>query len=276
MKRILVGLLVLTAACSRQREHGTSLTSVELEAGPSAQQSVADLSRSWNRAISQRDLSLLGPVYGADVDFYGAPLRRDQVVQVLSDAFTKDPSFTQTVLDVKATSPTRVEVKREWIRFGKKHKGVTWLEGKQEDDRWVVVGEGDSSSAERNKSRGPSGPSVPFCDDLAQRIALSTPEATALQAGPPGHVDAKLVLGPPEFPAFAIAMTSQANGKPVTVAWYDVEPCFLYSPAPNVKAAPGVCVPPGNASGAVTDVFTGHVLTAEPKLLVQMSKCHAR
>ena len=266
MKRIFIGLLVLGAACSRHREEGVSLSSVNVEAGAPAQQSLVDMGRSWDRAMSQRDLSLLGPLFATDVDYYGAPLRRDQVIQILSDAFTKDPSFTQKITDVKATSPTRVEVSREWVRFSKKYEGATWLEGKQENDRWVVAGVG-AANAKATTS---------FCDDLAKRIALSTPEASALVAGPPGGVDSKLVLGPPDFPAYAIAVTGAANGKPTTLAWYDVEPCFLYSPAPNMKAAPGVCVPPGNANGAVTDVFTGRVLTADPKLLVQMSKCPAR
>lgn len=271
MKRMLIGLLVLGAGCSRHQS--TTLTSIEMEAGAQGQASAADLGRSWNRAMGQRDLSLLGPLYASEVTFYGAPLRRDQVIQVLSDAFTKDSSFTQKVLDVKTTSPTRVEVKREWIRFGKKYTGVTWLEGKQDDDRWVVVAEGDAAA-----------PQASFCDELSKRVALSTQTANALVAGPPGHVDATVAVAPPQFPGYAVAMTTTANGAPtpgaravanhpVTVGWYDVEPCFLYSPAPNMKAAPGACVPPGGAEGAVTDVFTGHVLTPDTTLLEQMSKC---
>ena len=271
MKRISMGLLVLATACSR---HGTAtLSSVELEASVPQQQTLPALAKSWENAMALRDLSLLSPVYAESVSFHGAPLRHDQVIQILSDAFTKDPSFTDKLLDVKTTSPTRVEVKRQWVRFGKRYTGWTWLEGKQEDGRWVVAAEGDKQSDERVASQKHGGPSAGFCDMLTKRIALATNEGRALVHGPPDHTDAFVATAPPEFPAYSVAITTTANGTPTTVGWIEVEPCFLYSPAPNVKLAPGVCVPPGGANGAVTDPFTGHVLTADPQLLTQMSKC---
>lgn len=269
MKRITIGLLVLAAACSRHHE-GTSLTSVQLDASPPAQGSLADLGRSWDRAMSQRDLSLLGPLFATTVTFYGAPMRRDQVIQVESDAFVKDPSFTQEALGVRTVSPSRVEVSRRWVRFRKKYKGTTWIEGKQENDRWVIASIGDTATDERFAHRGPS---ASFCDELAQHVALSTPEAQALVSNPPERVDTFVAVGPPQFPAYSIVATTTANGAKTTVGWYEVEPCFLYSPAPNVKGSPATCVPPGGANGAVTDAFTGRVLTATPALLTQMSKC---
>jgi len=252
-----VVLLVALAACSRQKD--VTLTSATLDA--SAAPPVTELARAWDRAMSQRDLTLLGPLYADEVTFYDVPLRRDQVIRVQSDAFMKDPSFTEKLLSVRATSPTRVEMKREWFRFGKKQTGTVWLEGERAGDQWLVTAEG---------ARAPTGD---FCDQLATDVALSTGEAKALVEGPPDHVRAVLAATPPEFPGYGVALIAQANGAPATAEWIDVEPCTFYSPGPNVKTDPGACVPPGLATGAVTNVFTGAVLGPDPKLVTQLSKC---
>ncbi len=268
MKRAAIAILLLS--CSRHHEDQTTLTSAKLDAATTQQSQLEELVKRWNGAVSQRDPTLSDQVYGSRVELYGVPLRHDQILQVQKASFDADQSFTQK-LERVTVSGTRVDFTRKYVRFGKVKFEHAWIGGAQENGKWVVTSVGDDASDERMKRA--ANVVVPRCEDLARRVAMSTKEATALVEGPPDNVQTRVAASPPEFPAYAIVGTTMANNVPTTVAWYDVVACRLYEPSPSPNPSSGACVTPGNAPGAVTDVFTGSVLTPDPNLLVEMSQC---
>lgn len=268
MKRVAIALVLLS--CSRHHDGTTTLTSAKLDAAVTNDAHLEELAQQWNRAVSQRDPTLVDQVYGSRVELFGVPLRHDQILRVQTAAFDADPSFTQEIERVSIAG-TRIDFTRKYVRFGKDKSTHAWITGAQESGKWVVTAVGDDASDERLKNAASA--EAPFCEQLAERVALSTKEGSALVAGPPGGVQTRVAASPPEFPAFAVVSTTNVAGVPTTVAWYDVVRCKLYEPSPSPVPAAGACVTPGDTPGAVTDVLTGSVLTADPNLLVEMSQC---
>ncbi len=265
MKRIVIALAL--AACSRHEESSTSLTSATIDAST---RPLVEMAQRWNRALSNRDVTLVPSVYGAQVELWGVPLRNDQVVAIQKVAFDDDQSFTQTIDQVRVEG-SRVELRRKWIRFGTTYTGHAWLEGSKVNGRWVVTKEGDDASDARARSQ--EKPKKESCESVAMLVALSTMEAGELVKGPPDRITTRIAAAPPSYPAYAIALTTLATGAPTTAAWYDVVPCRMYAPGPNVRPTTKACVTPGNVPGVVTDALSGRVLTADPGLLDQMNRC---
>ncbi len=238
--------MLVLGACSR-RDEQTTVTGAQLEASVSTTPREAELNdaaKRWNQAMSQRDLSLLAGVYGVRVTFYGVPLRHDQVLQVLSDAFTKDPSFTQSIDDVRTGNGTRVRMKRTWVTLGAQHSETTWLQLAREDGKLVVVGQGDDK---------PEGPKIGRCEDLAQRVVLSTPRATSMMhAQANGYPnESRVVATPPEWPMYVVTIIDRTTPHPIAIGWFDVVP----------------------ETGEVSDAFTGETLTPNRDLIAQMRTC---
>ena len=229
------------------------MTAAKVDASMSAtprEAEVHDAAQRWNRAMSQRDLSLLAGVYGTKVTFHGVPLRHDQMLQVLSDAFVKDPSFTQSIAEVRpgAGADRRVRVKRKWVTLGVTHEQPTWLELSREDGKLVVTAQGDATSDARAKQ-----PNEDRCEELARRVVLSTPRATALMRAPgDGYPnEAYVALTPPEWPAWVVTVIDHTTPNPVAIGWFDVVP----------------------ETGEVSEAFTGETLAPNRDLLAEMRKC---
>lgn len=238
MKRILIGLFLAGVACTKRE--APTLTSAAVDAGSPENAELATAAQRWNAAISQRDLSLLTNAYASHVTFYGIPLRHDQVIQIRSDEFTKDPSFTQSVADVRVVSPSRVELERKWVTLGTRHSEKASLDLVREDGRWVVAGEGEARASQANDA----------CAGLATRMVLSSKKASAL-AGVDVNNDVHVANEPPTWPMYSVAIVENEKDVATTVGWYDVVP----------------------STGELSDALTGETLAADPGLVAQMRKC---
>jgi hypothetical protein len=269
MKRVLLVLFLLAASCSRRER--TTVTSAKVDASLEAPTSLLDLADRWNRALSQRDPALLRSVYASSVTLYDAPLRRDQVVRVWTGALAMDPTFTQRVLEARVVRANRIELKRTWTRFGKSYTDVAWLEAKRRsDDTWAVTAEGDEASDARAAARRRKEPIHDSCDAAATRVALSTDVPDAPGDAPPEHLDAAVVAGPPELPAYQVVLTATVRGAPRVIAWYEVASCAMLRASPGDA---GTLCGLGRSKGIVRDAFTSAVLNPDPKLLAEMADC---
>jgi hypothetical protein len=239
-------LLLIATACSRHDDQ-TTITSAKVNGSSTPRENDAlDAAKRWNAAMSQRDLTLIASVYGAHVMFLGVPLRHDQVVQVLSDAFVKDPSFTQSITDVKNPVPDRIEMKRTWVTTGKSHTDSTWLRLAREDGKLVVIEQGDPSSDARVSSQ--SDTKQEYCDGLAQRVVMSTDKARALVDVPRGPLQNGYAN---EVRVVAVTVIDHTTMKAVAIGWFDVVP----------------------QTGEVSDALGGETLKPNGDLVAQMRKC---
>jgi hypothetical protein len=229
-------------ACSRRHEEPT-LTSATLDAAaPVPRQSeMLEATRSWSRAMSQRDLELLAKAYGSRVIFYGVPMRREQVLQALSDAFAKDPSFTQSIENPRVILPARVQMTRRWVAFGVARTEEMWVELAREDGTLAVVLQGDQPD---HRDR---------CALLAYHLVLSSPRANELVHPPdsPRPNEARVAVMPPEWPTYVVAVVDHTTPRPVAIGWFEVTP----------------------KTADVTDAFTGETIEPSPKLVAQMRGC---
>ena len=257
MKKTTFGTLALAAvafACSRH-DDTTTITSAKVDGGASPRENDAlDAARRWNAAMSQRDLTLLANVYGANVTFAGVPLRHDQVIQVLSDSFVKDPSFTQSITDVRSPVADRIELKRTWVTVGKSHSDSMWLKLAREDGKLVIVEQGDPISDARLSSEADA--KEDYCDGLSRRVVMSTDKARSLVDVPRGPQqvganEVRVVVAPPTWPAYAVAVIDHTTPKAVTIGWFDVVP----------------------QTGEVSDALGGETLAPNGELVAQMRKC---
>jgi hypothetical protein len=135
-------------------------------------------------------------------------------------------------------------MKRTWVTLGTQHSEATWLELARADGKLVVVGQGGEKR---------EGPRVGRCEDLAQRVVLSTPRATSMmQAASNGHPnESRVVATPPEWPMYVVTIIDHTTPKPVAIGWFDVVP----------------------DAGEVSDAFTGETLTPNRDLIAEMRKC---
>ena len=258
MKKTIPAMVVLAAlasACSRHDDK-TTVTSAKVQSSSTPQENDSlAAARRWDAAMSQRDLSLLANVYGKNVVFYGVPLRHDQVIQVLSDMFVKDPSFTQSISDVRSPTADRIEMKETKVVTGKSRSDKAWLKLAREDGALVVVEQGDASSDARLAAQ--SNPKPEYCEGLAQRVVMSTEKARALVDVPrgPGNNgyanEARVVVAPPSWPAYVVAVIDHTTPKAVAIGWYDVVP----------------------QTGEVSDAFNGETLKPDADLVAQLRKC---
>ncbi len=257
MKKTITAMVVLAAlvgACSRHDDETTTTTSAKVEgtATPHENDAIA-AARHWDAAMSQRDLSLLANVYGEHVTFYGMPLRHDQVIQALSDMFVKDPSFTQSISNIKTPAADHVELEQKMVVNGKSRSDKAWLRLAREDGALVVVEQGDASSDARLASQSNS--KQDYCEGLAQRVVMSTDKARALVDVPRGSNgnanEVRLVAAPPASPAYVIAVIDHTTPRPVTIGWYDVVP----------------------QTGEVSDAFGGETLRPDADLVGQLRSC---
>ena len=247
-------VLAALASCSRHDDK-TTVTSAKVQGSNTPQENDAvATARRWDAAMSQRDLSLLARVYGKNVSFYGVPLRHDQVIQALSDMFVKDPSFTQSVSEVRMPSPERIELKHTKVVTGKSRNDKAWLKLAREDGALVVVEQGDASSDARLAA--PSAKEE-YCEGLAQRVVLSTEKGRSLVDVPrgPGNNgyanEVRLVLAPPSWPAYVVAVIDHTTPKPIAIGWFDVVP----------------------QTGEVSDAFGGETLKRNADLIAQLRNC---
>ncbi len=229
-------------ACSRRNEDPT-LTSATLEASASSprQSEMLEATRRWSRAMSERDLALLSKTYGSRVIFYGVPMRRDQVLQAFGDALAKDPSFTQSIDELRIVLPARVQMKRTWVAFGVPHTEEMWVELAREDGTLAVVLQGDQPD---HRDR---------CAQLAYRLVLSSARASELVRPPdsPRPNEARVALTPPEWPTYVVVVVDHTTPHPLAIGWFDVTP----------------------RTAAVTDAFTGETIAPSPSLVAQMRGC---
>jgi hypothetical protein len=252
----MVVLALFASACSRHDDDKTTLTSAKVQSSstPRENDSLAATKR-WDAAMSQRDLSLLSNVYGNRVLFYGVPLRHDQVIQALSDMFVKDPSFTQTISEVRMPANGRVELKQSKVVTGKAQSDSVWLVLAREEGALVVVEQGDAISDARIAAQ--AGPKEEYCEGLAQRVVLSTEKARALVDVPrgPGNNgyanEVRLVAAPPSWPAYVIAVIDRTTPKPVAIGWFDVVA----------------------QTGEVSDAFGGETLKPDADLIAALRSC---
>jgi len=251
----MVVLAALASACSRHDDQ-TTVTSAKVQSSSTPQESDAvAAARRWDAAMSQRDLSLLSGVYGQNVVFYGVPLRHDQVIQALSDMFVKDPSFTQSISDVRTPAADRIELKQTKVVTGKSRSDKAWLKVAREDGALVVVEQGDASSDARLGAQ--TSAKEEYCEGLAQRVLLSTDKARSLvdvPRGPGGNGyanEVRLVVAPPSWPAYVIAVIDHTTPKPVAIGWFDVVP----------------------QTGEVSDAFGGETLKPNGDLVAALRNC---
>ena len=260
MKKTITAMVVLAApvlafaACSKHDEQ-TTTTSAKVESTTAPESDTLAAARRWDAAMSQRDLSLLANAYGKNVLFYGVPLRHDQVIQVLSDMFVKDPSFTQSMSDVKTPSADRVELDRKSVVLGKSRNDRAWLKLAREDGKLVVVEQGDQTSDARISAQ--SNTKEEYCEGLAQRTVLSTDKARALVDVPRGPQqngyanDVRVVATPPSWPDYVVAVIDKTTQNPVAIGWFDVVP----------------------QTGEVSDALGGETLKPNADLVAQIRKC---
>jgi hypothetical protein len=258
MKKTIIAMVVLGAlgsACSR-RDDETTLTSAKVQGSTTPHENDAiAATRRWDAAMSQRDLSLLANVYGKNVTFYGMPLRHDQVIQALSDMFVKDPSFTQTIANVRTPAADRVELDQKMVITGKSRTEKAWLTLAREGGALVVVEQGDAISDARLAAQ--SSPKQEYCEGLAQRVVMSTDKARALVDVPRaadrnGYAnEVRLVVAPPAWPAYVIGVIDHTTPKPVVIGWFDVVP----------------------QTGEVSDAFGGETLKPDAALVAQLRNC---
>jgi hypothetical protein len=254
---IVVLAAALAGACSRHDdEDKTTTTSAKLQSSSSPRENDAlAAAKRWDAAMSQRDLSLLANVYGEHVVFYGLPLRHDQVIQALSDMFVKDPSFTQSISDVRTPLEGRVELKRTFVVTGKSRIEPAWLKLAREDGALVVVEQGDETSDARIAAE--SGAKEEYCEGLAQRVVMSTDKGRALVDVPRGPGmsgnanEVRLVAAPPSWPAYVVAVIDHTTRKSVTIGWFDVVP----------------------QTGEVSDAFGGETLKPDADLIAALRSC---
>lgn len=258
MTKTIPAMVVLAAlcACSRHDEDKTTVTSAKVQSSSTPQENdAAAAAKRWDAAMSQRDLSLLANVYGKNVVFYGVPLRHDQVIQALSDMFVKDPSFTQSISDVRTPAADRVELKQTKVITGKSRNDQAWLKLAREDGALVVVEQGDASSDARLAAQTKA--KEDYCEGLAQRVVMSTDKARSLvdvPRGPGGSGyanEVRLVLAPPSWPAYVIAVIDHTTPRPVAIGWFDVVP----------------------QTGEVSDAFGGETLKPDADLVAALRKC---
>jgi len=252
----MVVLAALAGACSKHDEDKATVTSAKVQSSRTPQENDAlAAARRWDAAMSQRDLSLLANVYGRSVVFYGVPLRHDQVIQALSDMFVKDPSFTQSASELRMPSADRIELKQTKVVTGKSRIDKAWLKLAREDGALVVVEQGDADSDSRLAAQ--TTPKEEYCEGLAQRVVLSTSKARALVDVPrgPGNSgyanEARLVIAPPSWPAYVIAVIDRTTPKPVAIGWFDVVP----------------------QTGEVSDAFGGETLKPDGNLIAALRSC---
>ena len=251
----MVALAALSFACSRDDDK-TTVTSAKVRSSSSPRENdELAAARRWDAAMSQRDLSLLAGVYGKNVVFYGVPLRHDQVIQALSDMFVKDPSFTQSISDVKTPAADRVELEQTKVVTGKSRTDKAWLVLAREDGALVVVQQGDATSDARLAAQ--SNAKQDYCEGLAQRVVMSTDKARTLvdvPRGPGGSGyanEVRLVAAPPSWPAYVVAVIDHTTPKPVAIGWFDVVP----------------------QTGEVSDAFSGETLEPNAGLVAALRKC---
>lgn len=248
---------LLASACSRHDDDDkTTVTSAKMQSSSTPQESDAlAAARRWDAAMSQRDLSLLANVYGKNVTFYGVPLRHDQVIQALSDMFVKDPSFTQSISDVRTPAADRVELKQTKVITGKSRSDAAWLKLAREDGALVVVEQGDASSNARLAAQ--TSAKEEYCEGLAQRVVMSTDKGRSLVDVPRGRGndgyanEVRLVLAPPSWPAYVVAVIDHTTPKPIAIGWFDVVP----------------------QTGEVSDAFGGETLKPDGDLVAALRKC---
>jgi hypothetical protein len=248
MKPTFFAMVVLTVlgACSRHDDEITVTSAKVASTMTPRERDAQDAAQRWNAAMSQRDLTLLAAVYGANVVFYGVPLRHDQVLQVLSDAFVKDPSFTQSITDVRMPAADRIELKRTYVVTGKSRNDPAWLKLAREDGKLVVVEQGDPTSDARLDARPRA--KEEYCEGLAQRVVLSTDKARALV----GHAnEVHVVFAPPMWPAYVVTVLDKTQTRPVAIGWFDVVP----------------------QTGEVSDAFGGETLKPNGDLVAQLRNC---
>ena len=241
---VMVVLAALAGACSR-RDDPVTLTSAKLDGTTPHDSDTRDTARRWDAAMSHRDLSLLSHVYGRKVIFHGVPLRHDQVILALGDMFVKDPSFTQSISDVRIPVDERVELKRTSVVTGKSRSDAVWLELARDGGALVVVRQGDESSDARLAAPGEED----RCEALAERAVLSTDKARALTGELTNEV--RLVMGPPSWPAYVVAVIDRTTPKTVAIGWFDVVP----------------------ETGEVSDTFGAETLNPDAGLLAQLRSC---
>jgi len=229
-------------ACSRRHEEPT-LTSATLDAAASTprESEVLEATRFWSRAMSQHEIALLSKAYGSRVIFYGVPMRRDQVLQALGDAFAKDPSFTQSIEEPRFVPPARVQMQRTWVAFGVPHTEEMWVELAREDGRLAVVLQGDQPD---HRDR---------CALLAYHLVLSSSRASELVHPEDSRRpnEACVVVMPPEWPTYVVAVVDHTTPRPVAIGWFEVTP----------------------KTADVTDAFTGETIAPSPSLVAQMRGC---
>jgi hypothetical protein len=254
----MVVLAALSCACSRHDDDDekTTVTSAKVQSSSTPQEHDAlAAAKRWDAAMSQRDLSLLANVYGKNVVFYGVPLRHDEVIQALSDMFVKDPSFTQTISEVRMPATNRIELKQTKVVTGKSRSDRAWLVLAREDGALVVVQQGDESSDARIVAQ--AGTKQEYCEGLAQRVVLSTAKARALIDVPRGPKsdgkpnEVRLVAAPPTWPAYVVAVIDRTTPKPVAIGWFDVVP----------------------QTGEVSDAFGGETLKPDADLIAALRSC---
>jgi len=240
-------LLLVLATCSRREETTTTTTTsaaIDGSVTPREAEGV-DAAQRWNNAMAQRDLAQLAHVYGAYVTFAGVPMRRAQLLQVLGDRFLKDPSFTQSIDEVRLAAPLLVQLDRTFVVLGTTHVEPTTLDLAREDGgKLVVVGESDTSPHAVNDAR---------CVNLAMRVVLSTPRAREmLHAEGDGQPNvARVVATPPRWPAWVVAIVDRTTPREIAIGWFDVVP----------------------ATREVSEVFTGETLAPAEKLVDAMQTC---
>ncbi|HEY2370038.1 MAG TPA: hypothetical protein VGH87_26755 [Polyangiaceae bacterium] len=252
----MVVLAALASACSRHDDDKTTVTSAKMQSssGPQENDALAAAKR-WDAAMSQRDLSLLANVYGKNVLFYGVPLRHDQVIQALSDMFVKDPSFTQSISDVRTPAADRVELEQTKVVTGKSRSEKAWLELAREDGALVVVEQSDADTDARLAAQ--TNAKEEYCEGLAQRVVMSTNKGRSLvdvPRGPGGSGyanEVRLVVTPPSWPAYVVAVIDHTTPKPVAIGWFDVVP----------------------QTGEVSDAFGGETLKPDADLVAALRKC---
>ncbi len=240
MKRIFAFALAL-AACSR-RHHETTLTSAQLDASVTPREAeMFAVAHRWDRALAEHDLVQLGDVYAARINLYGVPVRRDQALQVWTDAFAADPSFTQSIDDVRVVPPMRVLMRRTWTARGETYVEDAWLDLRRELGELFVVGHGDPATA-RDR-----------CAELAYRVALSSARAKELvRPEESAHENESLVaVIPPEWPTYVVAIVDRTTTHAVAIGWFEVDP----------------------RADSVTEAFTGETIEPDRRLVAQLRGC---
>lgn len=137
----------------------------------------------WTRALNETDLAALRRLYSDRVQFYGASLGRDQVLEHKRRALTNARTFQQTILDkpriARTGEVTRIAFhKRSGPKDAQSDALATLI--LVHEPRLLIEAETDAATEKRYGAAAPPSEVPTDCVNAVWQLVDSTPEAARL------------------------------------------------------------------------------------------------